>query len=133
MRVEDREDERQEKKDSGEPAGDLGQHVRRLRAENILGHTAAERRAEAFAFRPLHQDDKHHEQRDQDENSGQNMDCKLHLGRPISPTEAVCKREDWAGRAGRCADAKPLASASSTSCLFMRVPDRVELLEPHFP
>lgn len=74
MRVEDRKDKGQDKKESGEPARDLGEHICRLRAENILGHTATKSRAEAFALRPLHEDHQHHEQRHKGEHSAQNMD-----------------------------------------------------------
>jgi hypothetical protein len=74
VRVKDRENEGQDKKESGQPAGDFGEHVRRLCAENILRYTATERRAQAFAFWPLHQDHKDHEQRDESENSAQDVD-----------------------------------------------------------
>lgn len=64
--VENREDESQQEKNRGEPAGDFRQNVSRLRAENILRHAAAEGRAQAFALRALHQDYQHHEQRHKD-------------------------------------------------------------------
>jgi len=78
VRVEDGKDKRQDKKDRGEPAGDFGEHIRRLRAENVLRHPASKRGAQAFAFGPLHQDHQHHEQRDTDEDSTQNTDRKVH-------------------------------------------------------
>ena len=58
--VENREDESEEEKNRGQPTGDFGQDVRRLRAENIFRDAAAESRAETLAFRALHQDHEHH-------------------------------------------------------------------------
>lgn len=78
MRVEDREGESQDEKERGEPAGDFREHVRRLCAENIFSHTATERCTQAFAFRPLHQDDQHHEQRDKNVEPEQDIDQKGH-------------------------------------------------------
>ena len=83
MRVEDREDKGQEEENRGEPAGNFGENVGCLGAENILGDTAPESRAEAFAFRALHQDDEHHEHGVKDVNAKENVDRKLHLGRAI--------------------------------------------------
>jgi hypothetical protein len=53
------------KKKPGEPASELGQNVRRLGAEQVFRHAATERCAQALAFRPLHQNDEDHEQRDE--------------------------------------------------------------------
>ncbi len=63
MRVKNREKKAERKKDAREPSGDFGQNVRGLRAENIFRDAAAESRAEAFTFRPLHQDDENHQER----------------------------------------------------------------------
>ncbi len=65
MRVENRENEGQKKEESREPARDFREHIRRLRAENVFRHAAAKGRAQALAFRALHQDDEHHEQGDE--------------------------------------------------------------------
>ena len=67
--VENRQNKSEQEKNRGEPAGDLGEDVGGLGAENILGHTATECRAQAFALRALHQDDEHHEQRIKDVNT----------------------------------------------------------------
>src|SRR5207237_6980845 len=66
-----------------QPAGELDQHIGRLRAENIFGHAAAKRRAQAFALRPLHQNDQQHQERDQDVNRQQEVNQNLHRGRGI--------------------------------------------------
>jgi hypothetical protein len=66
MGVEDGENEGEEKKDRREPAGNLGQNIGRLSAENVFRHASTKGRAEAFAFRALHQDDEHHEDRVKD-------------------------------------------------------------------
>src|SRR5204863_10132251 len=68
----------------GEPARDLCKHVGGLGAEDIFGYAPTESRAEAFAFRPLHQDDEHHEHSDKDINPQENVNQKGHLGRAIS-------------------------------------------------
>ena len=65
MRIEDREGKSQEKENRGQPAGEFGEDVGGLGAENILGDAAAKGCAEAFAFWALHQDDQHHEQGNQ--------------------------------------------------------------------
>jgi len=83
VRIEDREGKSQEEENRGQPAGDFGEDVGRLGAENILGDAAAKGCAEAFAFWALHQDDEHHEQSVKDVNAEENVDRKLHLGRAI--------------------------------------------------
>ena len=82
-RVENREGESQQEKNCRQPPGELGQHVRRLGAEDILRHAAAEGRAESLAFRALHQDDEHHQERDKNVNPLENIDREFHLGRAI--------------------------------------------------
>ena len=65
MGIKNRQDERKSEKDPGQPTGEFDQNIGRLCAENVFGDRAAEGCAQAFAFGPLHQDDKDHEQRDQ--------------------------------------------------------------------
>ena len=62
MRVEDRKGEDDDEKNARQPSGDRRQDVGCLRAKNVLCDAPAERRAESFAFGPLHQDDEHHEE-----------------------------------------------------------------------
>ena len=83
-RVENREGESQQEKNCRQPSGELGQHVRCLGAEDILGDAAAKGRAESLAFRALHQDDEHHQERDKNVNPLENIDREFHLGRAIS-------------------------------------------------
>jgi len=85
VRIEDREDKSQEEENRGQPAGDFGEDVGGLGAENILSDAAAKGCAKAFAFRALHQDDEHHEQSVKDVNAEKNVDRKVHLGRAIWP------------------------------------------------
>jgi hypothetical protein len=77
-RIENREHERQEEENRGQPAGELGQHVGRLRAENIFGDAATESGSEPFAFRPLHQDHEHHQNGDEDVNPEEDVDQNRH-------------------------------------------------------
>ena len=65
MRVKDRESEGQKEEKGREPPGDFGEHIRGLSAENVFGHAAPERGAQALAFRALHQNHEDHEQRDE--------------------------------------------------------------------
>ena len=81
VRVQDRQPEGEDEKDSGQPTGEFDQHVRGLRAENVFGHAAAKSRAKAFAFRALHQNDQHHQKRDQHVNREQEINQDLHRGR----------------------------------------------------
>lgn len=60
LSVKDTQHKCQHEEDSREPAGELHQHIGRLRAENILSHASAERSAKTLALRPLHQDDQGH-------------------------------------------------------------------------
>ena len=91
MRIQDREGKSQEEENRGQPAGDFGEDVGGLGAENILGDTAAKGCAEAFAFWTLHQDDEHHEHGVKNVNAEENVNRKVHLGRAISPAKAICK------------------------------------------
>lgn len=97
MGVENRQDKREQEENRREPARDLGQDVGGLGAEDILGHAPAKRRAQAFAFRPLHQDDKNHEHRDKDVNPQEDVNQKDHLGRAISPVRPICKMAKGGG------------------------------------
>ena len=78
MRVKNREGEGQHEENTGEPAGKFHQHIGGLRAENVLRHAAAKRRAEPFALRALHQDHEHHDERDEHVNHEQNIDDNVH-------------------------------------------------------
>lgn len=78
MRIENRERESEREKCARQPAGEFHQDVRGLRPEKILRHPAAERRAEALAFRPLHQDHEDHQQRDQHVNYQEGIDQDRH-------------------------------------------------------
>jgi hypothetical protein len=77
-RVKDRKGKSQEKENRGEPAGDLGEDVGRLGAENILRHATAEGRAETLTFRSLHQDHEHHDQRDEEVNPEKDIGQNAH-------------------------------------------------------
>ncbi len=78
MRIKDREQKSQRKKQTGQPAGKFHQDIRRLRAEKIIRHPAAESRAQALALRALHEDNQNHEQRDQHESSQNDIEQNLH-------------------------------------------------------
>jgi hypothetical protein len=49
-----------------------------LGAKNVFGYAATERGAQAFTFRPLHQDHEHHEQGVKNEDAFQDIDQKVH-------------------------------------------------------
>jgi hypothetical protein len=83
VREEDGENEGEEEKDRGEPARNLGEDIGGLSPKNILRHPTAKGRAKAFAFRALHQDDKHHEHRVKDVDAKENVNQQGHLGRAI--------------------------------------------------
>ena len=78
VRVENRKTEGQEEEESGQPARDFGEHIGRLRAENVFRHAAAEGCAQALAFWALHQDHEDHEQRDENVESEQDIDQNGH-------------------------------------------------------
>src|SRR5262249_44580125 len=54
-----------------------------LGAEDIFSHAPSECRAKSFALRALHQNDQHHQKRDQDINRQQEIYQDLHRGRGI--------------------------------------------------
>jgi len=91
-RVKNRENESQEEENRGEPAGDFGQHVGGLGSENIFRHAATERRAEAFAFRALHQDYEYHQEGVDDVNPEKNVDQNLHWDGQYGETGGRSKR-----------------------------------------
>lgn len=76
--VKDREHESQEEEYRGEPASDLGQHIRRLGAENVFRHAATKGRAEAFALGALHQDYEHHQEGVDDVKPEEDVDQNRH-------------------------------------------------------
>lgn len=61
VRIKDRQRERKREKYSGQPRGELHQHIRGLRAENVLRDAGAKGCAETFALWSLHEDDKNHQ------------------------------------------------------------------------
>ncbi len=92
MRIQNRKSESENKKEPGEPAGEFGEDIRRLRAKKIFRYTTPERGAQALAFWTLHQNDEGHEERDEGVNPEKKIDQNGHWGRGISPKSAVCKR-----------------------------------------
>jgi hypothetical protein len=81
MRVEDRQYERECEKETSQPRCNLHEYIGRLRAENILGHAAAEGRTQTFTARTLHQDEEQHEERHQDVDREKEIDQELHRDR----------------------------------------------------
>jgi len=59
--IKDRQRERKREKYSRQPRGELHQHIRGLRAENVLRDAGAKRCAQTFALWSLHQYDKNHQ------------------------------------------------------------------------
>ena len=93
MRVENRKRKGKKEKYAGQPGRCLGQDVGRLCPENVFRHAPAERRSQTLAFRPLHENDKKHQQRDQHVNSKDDINENVHFRGPaIWPKRAVCKR-----------------------------------------
>jgi hypothetical protein len=78
VRIEDRKRKSESEKYSGEPRGELHQHVRGLRAENVLRDARAKRCAQAFTFWSLHQYDKNHQGSDQHEKRQAKVDQQVH-------------------------------------------------------
>jgi len=78
MRVQNRQPKREREENASQPRRELHQHVRRLRAENILRYPTAKCRSQAFALWALHQDHEHHEQRHQNKKHRQQIDQKIH-------------------------------------------------------
>ena len=83
MRVEHRKQECDYEENSGEPSGDAGQNVGRLRAENVFRNPAAKRRAETFALRTLHEDEQDHQQAREDIEAKQEVNQNSHGARNI--------------------------------------------------
>ena len=93
MRVKNRKRKGKKEKYASQPGRCFGQNGGRLCAENVFRHATAERRPQALAFRPLHENDKKHQQRDQYVNSKDDINENVHFrGWPIWPKPAVCKR-----------------------------------------
>ena len=78
MGIEDRQSKSQREKNAGQPCRKLHQHVSSLRAENVFRDRASKCRPQTFALWTLHQDNKHHKQRHQHEDSGKQIDEKVH-------------------------------------------------------
>lgn len=78
MRIKNRKTEGEREEDARQPAGDRGQNVCRLGAENIFCHPAPKSRSKPFALRSLHQDDKHHEHRYEPLQNQQDVDHDRH-------------------------------------------------------
>jgi len=76
--IKDRQRERKREKYSRQPRGELHQHIRGLRAENVLCNARAKCRAETFAFWSLHQDDQNHQASDQHEKNQAKVDQQVH-------------------------------------------------------
>ena len=86
-------DKGQHEKNPGQPAGEFREHIGRLRTENILSDPTTKSCTEAFTFRPLHQNDQCHQNRNQHVDGEQNVDENVHLWeRTISADRARCKR-----------------------------------------
>jgi hypothetical protein len=78
FRVEHREHQREKEEKTAEPAREICQHIRRLRAEKIFRHPAAECRAKAFAFRALHEHDENQKKRHDHKNREQKVNQDRH-------------------------------------------------------
>ena len=61
MRIQNRQRKCEREENASEPGRKLHEHVRRLRAENVLCDRPAKCGAQAFALWALHQDHEHHE------------------------------------------------------------------------
>ena len=76
--VKHRKRESDDKENSGQPRGDFGQNVRRLRAKNVFGDGGAKRRSKALALRALHQDDEHQKNANDDKSAEKQVDQNRH-------------------------------------------------------
>lgn len=83
MRVQHRKQEGDYKENSGEPTGDTGQNVGRLRSKNVFRYPAAEGRAQTFALRTLHEDEQDHQQAREDIEAKQEVNQNSHGARNI--------------------------------------------------
>jgi hypothetical protein len=97
--VQQGEKQRQRKEDAAQPAGDRREDIRCLGAEKILGHAAAERCAEPFVLRSLHEHDQHHEDRNDHIGREENINQDLHGVRGM-------RRKGWALYNGCAPDAR---------------------------
>jgi hypothetical protein len=80
MRIQNRQRKREREENASEPGRKLHQHVRRLRAENVLRDRSPKCRSQAFALWALHQDHEHHEKGHQNKKHRQQVDEKIHRG-----------------------------------------------------
>ena len=80
MRIQNRQPECEREENGSQPSRELHKNVRRLRAENVFRDRASKCRPQTFALWTLHQDNKHHEQRHQHEDSQKQIDEKVHRG-----------------------------------------------------
>ena len=76
--VEDGQEQGEGEEDDAEPDGEFLQDVGGLGSEDVLGHAAAERRAEAFILGALHEDDADHEQTDKHMEGDEDVDQDRH-------------------------------------------------------
>ena len=80
MRIKNRKKENDDEENARQPSRGGGEDSGRLCTENVFRNTPAKCRTEAFAFRPLHQDDKHHEQPDDHLEDEQEVSQNGHFG-----------------------------------------------------
>jgi hypothetical protein len=78
VRVKNGQCEGQNKENPSQPRGELYEHICGLRAKNVFGYRATESGSESFAFRPLHQDYQHHQQRDEQPDREKQIDQDVH-------------------------------------------------------
>ena len=119
MRIQDRQEEGEQEENSGQPGGELDQHVRRLRAENIFRHTGAKRRAQTLALGTLHQNDQHHQKRDQHVNREQEVNQDLHPG--AANMVANCRMTNWKNYEARMTNDEGSSNGETTK-------DRIQFL-----
>src|SRR5262249_59338030 len=74
----DRQRNGERKNDPRQPRRELHQHVRGLRAKNVLRDAGAKGRAKTFTLWSLHQDDKHHQRGDYHEEHQAEVDQQVH-------------------------------------------------------
>jgi len=78
VRIKDRQRKCKREKYSGQPCGELHQHICGLRAENVLRDAAAKCCAQTFTLWSLHQYDKNHQGGDQYEEHQAKVDQQVH-------------------------------------------------------
>jgi hypothetical protein len=69
------------KESNAQPDGEFCQHMRGLRAKNILCHCASKRSSKTLATRKLHQNDQHEEQAHDHVKGQQDWDDQPHIGK----------------------------------------------------